>query len=144
MTVAGDVTLDRLEDQISWYDRKSGRAQKWFKGLSIAEVVGASAVPALAGLGVDAAYLGVVGAAVGVCTLLQHLNQFHHNWITYRSTAEDLKHEKYLYLAKAGPYAEADNAVSLLAERIEGLVSQEHAKWVSAAERSTRSREANR
>jgi hypothetical protein len=52
----------------------------------------------------------------------------------YRSTAEALKHEKYLYLAEAAHYAAAENPLTLLAERLEGLVSQEHAKWVSARE----------
>jgi hypothetical protein len=62
------------------------------------------------------------------------MNQYHPNWITYRSTSEALKHEKYLYLAKAGPYAAAADAHVLLAERIESLVSQEHANWVSEQE----------
>jgi len=38
---------------------------------------------------------------------------------TYRSTAEALKHERYLYLAKAGPYVGEDRHRPL-AERIEG------------------------
>lgn len=67
---------------------------------------------------------------------LQHLNQYQANWIAYRSTCEDLKHEKYLYLAQAGPYGSAEKALSLLAERIEGTVSQEHAKWVSAQQQT--------
>jgi hypothetical protein len=45
-----------------------------------------------------------------------------------------LKHEKYLYLANAGPYAAATTPRALLAERIESLVSQEHAKWASVQE----------
>jgi uncharacterized protein YdeI (BOF family) len=45
--------------------------------------------------------------------------QYHPNWITYRSTCEALKHEKYLYLAKAGPYAAVIDAHVFLAERIE-------------------------
>ncbi|MDF2738882.1 MAG: hypothetical protein K0S88_248 [Actinomycetia bacterium] len=49
---------------------------------------------------------------------------------TYRSTAEALKHECYLYLAKAGLYVGEDRQ-SQLAERLEGLVSQEHAKWTA-------------
>jgi len=43
-----------------------------------------------------------------------------------------LKHDKFLFLAKAGPYLKVENATAALAERIESLVSQEHAKWVSA------------
>ena len=41
---------------------------------------------------------------------------------------EALRHEKYLYLAGAGPYAD-DDRERILAERLEGLVSQEHATW---------------
>ena len=78
--------------------------------------------------------LAAAGAAVVFASAYESINQYHSNWIAYRSTAEELKHEKYLHLAKAGPYASAENADKLLAERLEGLVSQEHAKWVSNAQ----------
>jgi hypothetical protein len=39
-----------------------------------------------------------------------------------------LKHEKYTYLAKAAPYVNVADPHALLAERIESLVAQEHAK----------------
>ena len=77
----------------------------------------------------SAAALGII---IVLAEGLQQLNQFQANWIAYRSTCEALKHEKYLYLAQAGPYESTGRPVALLAERIEGLVSQEHAKWVSA------------
>lgn len=32
-------TQDRLEDQINWYDRKSGSNQRWFKGLKVAQII---------------------------------------------------------------------------------------------------------
>ncbi|MCV0384718.1 MAG: hypothetical protein K5799_14950 [Erythrobacter sp.] len=49
----------------------------------------------------------------------------------YRSAAEALKHERFLFLSEAGPYGGARRHM-VLAERIEGLVSQEHAKWTNA------------
>ena len=52
--------------------------------------------------------------------------------------AKALKHEKYLFLAHAGPYAGSEEGRPLLADRIEGLISQEHAKWVSAREDSSK------
>ena len=58
---------------------------------------------------------------------------------TWKS-CERLKHEQFLYLAHAGPYAADGDPNVLLAERVESLVSQEHAAWVSnreeAAEKS--------
>jgi Protein of unknown function (DUF4231) len=73
--------------------------------------------------------MGALGAAIALIEGIQQLNQYHQNWIGYRSTAEALKHEKFLFLAAAGPYAAAHNPKALLAERVESLVSQEHAKW---------------
>lgn len=49
----------------------------------------------------------------------------------YRSTAEMLKRERYLYLAEAGPYTRTDRH-RLLAERLEALFSREHAKWTTS------------
>ena len=78
---------------------------------------------------------GSVGALIAVLEGIQQLNQYQQNWIRYRSTCESLKREKYLYLAKAGPYAGVSDARALLAERIESLGSEEEAKRVSAQEK---------
>lgn len=127
-----DVTLARLDDQIAWYDQKSAYNQRWFKIVKALQLAAAAAVPVVAAIGVRAAVPAVLGAAVVVLEGLQQLNQYQQNWTSYRSTAEALKHEKYLFLALAGPYAGASSPPTLLAERIEGLISQEHAKWVTA------------
>jgi hypothetical protein len=82
-----------------------------------------------------------VGVVIAVSEGIQQINQYNANWISYRSTCEALKHEKFLYLASAGPYATATNAHTLLAERIESLVSQEHAKWASSQEGKTKSKD---
>ena len=68
----------------------------------------------------------------------QQLYQWQSNWILYRSTAEALKHERALYLAEAGPYRDEDRH-RVLAERVEGLVSQEHAKWTEAGQNRSES-----
>lgn len=121
----------RLEKQIDWYDRKSGHAQRWYKRLKVCQLVLAAAIPAAAAVGASPAALGVAGAAIVVLEGLQQLQQYQQNWTTYRATCERLRHEQFLYLALAGPYAEAERPAALLAERVEGLVSQEHAAWVS-------------
>ena len=133
-----DPTLQRLEDQINWYDGKSNHSQHVYKWLKIIEIVAAALVPLSAGLHMPAGVTGSLGVLIAVLEGLLQLNQYHHNWITYRSTCETLKHEKYLYLANAGPYAAATAAHTLLAERIESLVSQEHAKWAAGQEEATK------
>jgi hypothetical protein len=134
------VTLDRLEDQIAWYDRKSAVAQQRFKWFKAAQLVAAGAIPVVATLGAHAAVAASLGALIVVLEGVQQLNQYQQNWSAYRSTCEALKHEKYLFLAGAGPYAGSPDGSALLADRIEGLISQEHAKWVSAREEASRAR----
>jgi len=77
--------------------------------------------------------IGGLAAVIVVLEGTQHLYQFQEHWITYRSTAEALKQERYVYLATAGPYVGEDRHRQL-AERIEGLISQEHAKWTGSHE----------
>jgi hypothetical protein len=128
---ADDPTWNRLEDQIAWYEDKSGASQRWYKRVKVVELVIAAAVPPLAGLEASPVVVSIVASMVVVLEGLQHLFQWNEHWIAYRSTAEALKHERYLFLANAGLYAIASSARVLLAERVEGLVSQEHAKWAS-------------
>jgi Protein of unknown function (DUF4231) len=128
---AHDPTWERLEDQISFYERKSGDNQRRYKLLKLFELAVAASLPVVAGVGSPTWAIGTLAAIVVVLEGAQHLYQLQEHWIIYRSTAEALKHERYLYLAKAGPYSGPD-AHDQLAERIEGLISQEHAKWTSS------------
>lgn len=127
-----DATLDRLDDQISWYDRKSSTNQRWFKWIKGAVMVAAAIIPFSAGFGWWSYFTAGLGVVIVVLEGVLQLNQYQHNWITYRSTCEALKHEKFLYLAKAGPYAGDPQPELLLAEQLESLISQEHAKWASS------------
>jgi hypothetical protein len=134
--------MQRLDDQISWYDKRSNRNQRLFKLLKVIVIGAAALIPFLAGLIIVPHWIiGTLGMVVAVTEGIQQLNQYHANWISYRSTCEALKHEKYLYLAKAGPYSVAQDPRSLLAERIESLVSQEHAKWASGQETAAKTQE---
>lgn len=128
--VGAHPTMTRLDEEIEWYDRKSGRCQLLYKWLKFVEVTAAAVIPVSAAFKAPVAVAAVLGALIVVLEGLQHVNQYHTNWTAYRATCEALKHEKYLYLAAAGPYTTGARH-TLLAERIEGLISQENAKWVA-------------
>ncbi|MDQ4021335.1 MAG: DUF4231 domain-containing protein [Actinomycetota bacterium] len=129
-------TWDRLEDQLGWYDRKSIAAQQAYKRVKLSQLIIGAAVPVFAGLQVSAAITATLAAYVVVAEGAQQLYQWQTNWVLYRATAESLKHEKYLYLAAAGPY-NTDDRHRVLAERLEGLVSQEHAKWTESRQKDS-------
>lgn len=128
-----DPVIHRLEDQIDWYNRKSRSAQRIFKRIKVVEILAAAMIPFLAALSFprDKLVTAALGVLITILEGILHLNQYQQLWNTYRSTCEALKHEKYIYLGDAGPYAGAANPHALLAERVESLVSQEHAQWSS-------------
>jgi hypothetical protein len=141
-------TFKRLESQIKWYSDKSGKAQRAFRWIKVVEIFAAALIPFLGSLSVPFTALkdhvslvtGALGVLITILEGILHLNQYQEHWTTYRSTAEALKHEKYLYLGKAGPYAKgaASDPDALLAERVEALVSQEHSQWTNLQQQSTK------
>lgn len=122
----------RLQEQIAWYDEKSRVCQQRFKLLKIMQIVTAAAIPVAVVVSAEDWLVAAAGALIVVLEGLQQLEQYQQNWTTYRSTCEQLKHEKFLYLAGAGPYRDAPDPDLLLAENVESQVSQEHAAWVSS------------
>ncbi len=148
MTTATDLPTDdpifaRLQDQLSWYGQKSREARKAFKIIKVIEIVAAALIPFLTGQIGDKAWPGisyVVGGLGVVITILEgllHLNQYQENWSSYRATAESLKHEKFMFLAKAGPYANAVDPRVALAERIEAVMAQENSQWVATVQKAS-------
>jgi hypothetical protein len=79
--------------------------------------------------------IALLGVGVVVVEGLEHLNQYHQNWLGHRATCEALKHEKFLFLADAGPYGDIEDKRAHLAERIEELIGREHAQWVGVHSR---------
>jgi hypothetical protein len=130
-TAVEDPTWERLEDQLAWYDRKSRENQSRYKWLKLLELAVAAVLPVVAAVESPVWVTGGLAAVIVVLEGAQHLYQFQEHWITYRSTAEALKHERFLYLAKSGPYI-GEARHRQLAERLEGLISQEHAKWTAS------------
>ncbi|HEY7622062.1 MAG TPA: DUF4231 domain-containing protein [Solirubrobacteraceae bacterium] len=122
---------ERLEAQIKWYGSHARSNKRWYMRIKVVQIVAAAVIPVIAAADLAVWIAGGLGALVVVLESVQQLFQFHSNWTTYRSTAEALKHEKFLYIASAGAYATAKDPAALLAERVEGRVSQEHAAWAS-------------
>jgi hypothetical protein len=133
-----DPIFQRLQDQLAWYSQKSRAARRAFKRIKLTEIIAAALIPFLTGQ--PWPYMTYVVGSLGVIiTVLEgilHLNQYQENWTNYRNTAEALKHEKFLFLAKAGPYANSADTRTVLAERIEALISQENSQWVAALQKS--------
>jgi hypothetical protein len=128
-----EYSEQRLEDQIAWYDKRSGTSQRLYKRLRLAEVICAASIPFWIGLielleGVRY-WLALLGVVVAVITGAQGVWKFQENWMAYRATCEMLRHEKYFYETGCGPYKDAKDRLCLLVNRVEELISQENTNW---------------
>ena len=72
--------------------------------------------------------MGLLGLAIAVITAVVSLCQFQENWVEYRTTCESLKHEKFLFLTRTGPY-NGDAPFPLLVQRVESMISKENTTW---------------
>src|SRR3982750_3636243 len=104
----------RVKNQIDWYNRKSTYNKKWFMRMKVAETVLALLIPFLTGyittenVGLKVV-LGVIGVIVATTANLITLFKLQENWIEYRTVAESLEHEKFLYVTKAGLYKDTSS-----------------------------------
>jgi len=123
----------RVDDQINWYDAKSGSNQKAFKRLRVLELLCAASIP----FGVTyiseetftlKLVVGALGVVVAVIAGVVGLYRFQENWVQYRTASESLKHEKFLYLTNAAPYNQSES-YPLFVQRVESLISKENSSW---------------
>lgn len=126
----------RVDDQIDWYDKKSGSNKRMFLTLKLSEIILSMFIPFLTAyisntdnvFKIIVGFLGIAIAAIaGIITLVK----FQENWIEYRSVVETLKFEKFLFLTHAGPYKNNATAFTLFVERFENTIASSTKKWVT-------------
>jgi Protein of unknown function (DUF4231) len=133
----------RWLDQVTWMEAKASKAQRFYYRLRLVTIVGAVVVPALVALNTldgwpgDAAQIGawIVSLVVAVSAAVEGFFQFGQRWRNYRSTAERLKTEGWLYLELAGPYAAVDgshkDAYRTFVSRVEELIQKDVEVYVT-------------
>ena len=123
----------RLDDQLKWYDEKSGIYKKKVYRFRSATIILGVSIPVLAGfVTLWSGWLeviAIIGALIAALEGLNALWQSQENWIRYRVVAEKLKYEKYMYLTKTGVYGNEGCGFSDLVERVEAIISSENMVW---------------
>lgn len=137
-----EYMVERLDEQINWYDNKSKECQKWYKRFQVTEIIIASSIPIFSGYTTKHYLLpiviGILGSTIAIIEGITKLYKFHENWIQYRTTCEVLKHEKYLYLTQTPPY-NCENSFQILVERVESMISSENISWSQLHSKQTES-----
>lgn len=123
---------NRVDNQIEWFNKKSGAYKRYYNILRMLELVIAGLIPFLTGY-VDLYILikptiGLMGVLVGLIAGILSLFKFQENWIQYRSACESLQSEKYLFQTNAAPY-DTDQAFHIFVQKVESMLTGENRAW---------------
>ncbi len=125
---------ERVDDQVSWYNKKSKRNKLLYLSTQILIVVFSTSIPFLVGfikntLDFMSILTGILGVLVTILTGINALYLFKDKWTSYRMTSESLLREKYLYVARAANYQRSEQPFQDLVSRVEMLLSDENRLW---------------
>lgn len=123
---------DRVENQVHFYESKSALNKQYYLFFKIAQLTAATLLPFFSVFLSEYSWMKYVIAFLGsVVTILEGVmatGKYHEKWIIYRSTAETLLQEKYLFLMQAGSYSGQD-AVQQFVNKIEFSLGKENVGW---------------
>lgn len=136
----------RLDDQIEWYSKKSKYYKIWYYVTSISVAVIASLVTVCTVLptyfenieSLSKLATLLLSSSIPVIISIQGIMKCQELYISYRSTCEQLKQEKILFLNKTGEYEEASNSEKLLVRRCESIMSTETRNWTQLNEKNSK------
>lgn len=140
--------INRLGDQLSWYDSKSARIKKNWVKRRIATIVLSALIPFAVGyIGAEGnteqfntllkVFVGASGVLIAIMEALNSLFKSQELYIDYRATAEQLKQEFSFFLGKAGDYSGDLNLdAPKLVSKLENIMAAQNNKWMEVVMRN--------
>lgn len=121
---------NRYEDPLRWYDRKAVACKRNHDVLQTITITCSVLAPVLV-LALDPDWKllpAAASAAVAVSVGIMAAFKIREKWINYRTAAENMRSEYWLYKTGSGPYSHGDRQ-RIFVERIELLLSEETRAW---------------
>ena len=153
--------INRLGDQIIWYDKKSGFFKRRWEGYRRVVIILSASIPFLVGLldnnfftqsdNLNSTLLNqnitiglklVIGLAGVIIAVLEGFNALYKSqelYVAYRKTAEKLRHEFSTFLGRVGDYSTpGEGSFSKLVANVETIVTEESSQWAELASKTKR------
>ncbi|MFD1514557.1 DUF4231 domain-containing protein [Halomarina rubra] len=131
-----------FEEQFEWYDDKAGTNKCYYRVMKILEIILAASLPVAATLypvTTNPFWKNVIILLSILLIIFEALESFlnyQKKWINYRTTAEGLRREKYMYRTKTHEYAVVNDPETLFVERVMALTDQENRYWEIATRKA--------
>lgn len=135
--------LSDLEDQMSYYDKKSISAQREYYILAITNLCSTALIPIVSIASDDFWFIKYIVALLGtlstICTGLLHLKKPKERWMQSRLVCQRLDTERMLFKSQTSPYddvSDVENQKRFVTYTVE-IMRQELEDWHSTAQQST-------
>jgi hypothetical protein len=122
------IVIGHLEESFDRFDRESEVNKRLYQYLKVLTLIAGGSVTVAAALSAPPLFTATIGALLVLIEGVQQLFRYHDRWLSFRTTAESLKREKFLYSVAAPPYGPQPDP-ALLAERIEAILATEVATF---------------
>lgn len=123
---------ERLDAQLQWLSRASRRNKRQFVLWRAFDILLGTCVmifsPFARTVPWVPLWLAIAGGGIAISGSLLALNRNQENWVRYRTLAENLKREKYLFLTGTAPYDHADAFRQFVATS-EAMMLDERLVW---------------
>lgn len=140
--------LNRLGDQLTWYDGKSAKIKQHWVKRRVATIVLSALIPFAVGyIGAEGnsdelntslkVFVGTAGVAIAIMEALNSLFKSQELYIDYRVTAEQLKQEFSFFVGKAGDYSgDLTLDAPKLVGKLENIMAAQNSKWMEVVRRN--------
>ncbi len=151
MTTIPEYIQKRVDNQIEWYENKAAFNKFRYRIIELIIIVSGALIPFINSIAifypnkdpqaVPYPYLlfisSLLGFIITIVTGFSKMEKYFESWTLYRTNAEVLKKEKFLYQNNAGQYSKLpqEDRDKLFVENIEFILSSEVTKYFSMQEK---------
>ncbi len=129
--------LNRVINQINWYDKKSIHFQRQFKWMSVLSIILSASIPIFTTVNLEKHFIikiivVIISALVTIITSILSLCKYRELWVEYRNCCETLKSLLYKFFNNSDPFSSKDDNTrnSLLILSCETILNSEVNKWI--------------
>ena len=142
-----DYIQNRVDDQIEWYERKAAFNKFRYRITEIIIIVSGALIPLINSSAIFSSgsdnhtnllfVSSILGFIITIVTGFSKMEKYFESWTLYRTNAELLKKEKFLYQNNSGQYYKIpqQDQDKLFVENIEFILLSEITKYFSIQEK---------
>lgn len=122
----------RVDANIAWYNKKAIANKQYHLATKMLILVLSASIPVITLVQFELKpkdiLIATIGAAIAILSGVTSLMSYKEKWTEYRSAAEELLHQKTIYLTKTGDYKDRDFDYFVAA--VEQILKGERSAWV--------------